>query len=449
VSLDEGCRLAAERAFGLDFRPLNPSVPDPAELDAAIERHAEHAVAFLERLVAAPSTVGDEDAAQDVVAEELERLGFDVRPLPIPSSIGDDPLAGVPQVAYDGRRDVLGTIGDGDGPSLLVNGHVDVVPADEAELWSSPPFAPRIVDGRLYGRGAGDMKGGFAMATLALEALLDVEPGAIRGSLAFLSVIEEECTGNGTLAAARAGVLADAVVLPEPTDLRLLLAGVGILWLDISIDGQAGHAQSADKAVNAIDAAFVVMGALRDLERDMNDRVEEAAMDGSTHPYNVNVGVLRAGDWGSSVPASAHMTVRVGHPTAWSADEAERRVREAIAVVCAGHPWLDEHPPAIRPSGFRAEGYALDPEHPLVRRVAAAHADAHGVLADVVTMPSTTDARLYLNRFDTPALCYGPRAHRIHGIDECVELDSIIDGARTLARFVADWFAGPARESAS
>lgn len=393
--------------------------------------------------MAAPSTVGHEGPAQDLVADELARLGFDVRSLPIPASIGDDPLAGVPQGPYEGRCDVLGTFGDGDGPSLLLNGHIDVVPADEPELWTAPPFKPRIEGGWLYGRGSGDMKGGFAMATLALEALLSLAPDVVRGSLSFLSVIEEECTGNGTLAAARAGVLADAVLLPEPTDLQLLLAGIGILWLDVTVEGRGAHAQSADTAVNAIDAALVVMGALHELEHDMNAHVDEPALNGAKHPYNVNVGTLRAGDWGSSVPARARMTVRVGHPTAWSADEAERRVRDAIDAACAHHLWLSEHPPAIRPSGFRAEGYALDPGHTLARRVTAAHAEATGSPAEVVGMPSTTDARLYLNRFDTPAVCYGPRARQIHGIDECVELDSIVDGARTLARFVAGWFSDP------
>jgi len=259
-------------------------------------------------------------------------------------------------------------------------------------------------------------------------------------------VIEEECTGNGTLAAARAGVLADAVLLPEPTDLQLLLAGIGILWLDVTVEGRSAHAQSADTAVNAIDPAVLVMGALHDFEREMNAHVDEAALNGARHPYNVNVGTLRAGDWGSSVPARARMTVRVGHPTAWSADEAERRVREAIDAATAGDPWLRDHAPAIRPSGFRAEGYALDPGHALARRVSAAHAEAHGAPPEAGGAPSTTDARLYLNHFDAPALCYGPRVRRIHGIDECVELDSIVDGARTLARFITGWFTDPPEE---
>ena len=152
--------------------------------------------------------------------------------------------------------DVIGRLGDGDGPSLLLNGHIDVVPADRPDLWTSPPFEPRRSGDLLFGRGAGDMKGGFAMAALALEALLATDPHAIAGSLTFASVLEEECTGNGTLAAARAGVLADAVILPEPSGLDLLLSGVGILWLDVVVTGFSAHAQSADRAVNPVHLAI-------------------------------------------------------------------------------------------------------------------------------------------------------------------------------------------------
>jgi acetylornithine deacetylase len=391
----------------------------------------------LERLVAAPSTVGLEQEAQDVVEQELKRLGLEVERLPIPETIEDDPLAGVAQISYEGRADVVGRLGSNEGPSLLVNGHIDVVPAGKPDLWTSPPFEPRLDGDRLYGRGAGDMKGGFAMATLALDALLAVEPEAIAGSLTFLSVIEEECTGNGTLAAARAGVLADAVILPEPTGLGMLLAGVGILWLDVVLDGKSAHAESADRAVNPIDLALTVVDALRRSEREMNLEIEPS-MRGVEHPYNINIGMLEAGDWRSSVPANATLGLRIGHPTSWSTADAIARVGAAIHEI--DDPWLRAHPPTLRPSGFRAKGYAMPGGDPLARRLADAHRGAHGEAVAEVAMASTTDARLYINDFDVPALCYGPVAHDIHGIDESVELSSIVAGARTLARFIADWY---------
>jgi acetylornithine deacetylase len=278
------------------------------------------------------------------------------------------------------------------------------------------------------------------MATLALDALLAVDPDAIPGSLTFLSVIEEECTGNGTLAATRAGVVADAVILPEPTDLDMLLAGVGILWLDVVLDGKSAHAESADRAVNPVDLALKVVDALRGLEREMNAEIEPS-MEGVEHPYNINIGGVEGGDWHSSVPARATLRLRVGHPTPWSTDETMSRVRGVIEAI--DDPWLRDHPPTLRQAGFRAKGYALAANDPLAKRMSDAHQAAHGKPPAAVTMGSTTDARLYINDFDVPALCYGPVAHDIHGIDESVELSSIVAGARTLARFIADWFAHP------
>jgi acetylornithine deacetylase len=416
-------------------------VLDVDRLDAAIEERSEAAFSFLERLVAAPSTVGREQEAQEVVERELKRLGCEVERLPIPEGIGNDPLAGVPQTSYDGRFDLVGRMMDREGPSLLLNGHIDVVPAEQPALWRSPPFEPRRDDGRLYGRGAGDMKSGFAMAVLALDALLATAPEAIDGPLTFASVIEEECTGNGTLAAIRAGISADAVVLPEPTGLDLLLAGVGILWLDIELMGRSAHAESADRAVNPIDLGLRIVEVLRTLEREMNEDIE-ASMAGVVHPYNLNVGSFTAGDWPSSVPASATLRLRVGHPTAWTSDEAAAAVRAAVETV--DDPWLLDHPVAIRPSGFRAKGYAIARDDPLVDRLARAHEAAHGARPARIAMASTTDARLYLNDAGVPAVCYGPTANDIHGIDESVELRSIVDGAKTLARFIADWY-GAAR----
>ena len=420
---------------------MKTSSIDVEAVDRAIESDAERAFAFLERLIVEPSVVGAEAGAQAVMAEELERLGFAVEELPIPEDIARHEAAGIPLLPYEGRFDVVGRQGPQSGPSLLLGGHIDVVPPSEAALWTTGPFEPARHDGWLVGRGAGDMKGGLAMISLAIEGLRRAAPDAIAGPLHFLSAIEEECTGNGTLAACLAGQRADAVVLTEPTGLDLLLAGVGILWLEITITGKAAHAQSANEAVNPIEVAIPVIAALRALERKMNAHVDDPALDGADHPYNVNVGAMRAGDWASSVPALARLDVRIGHPTAWTAADALKWVTAVIDRAARNDPWLREHPPQIRSSGFRAQGHALDPHHPLVRSLVDAHEAAHGTRPETFGFGSTTDARYYLNQFDTPALCYGPIARNIHGVDEAVELRSIVDGARTLARFIASWYA--------
>src|SRR5665647_2067723 len=294
-------------------------------------------------------------------------MGFQTRKIFLPSDIGADPRAGVAQSVGGDRYDVLGTLGPASGPSLLLNGHIDVVPADSLQRWSSPPFEPRREGQRIFGRGAGDMKCGFAMGTLALRALLEVFPQFLTGPLSFLAVIEEECTGNGTLAAASQGVLADAVVLLEPTDLDVMLGGVGVMWCDIDVVGHSTHAESAHLAINPVDLVYRLVEGLRRWSDTLRDDYPDAAL----------------------AAAAAIVNQDGGFPVE----------------------------PLVRLSGFRAPGYLLADDHPLTRAMVQAHAQAHGVEPRTFAMGSTTDARIYLNYFDVPALCYGPAASNIHGID--------------------------------
>lgn len=419
-----------------------PPIPplDFAAADRAIEAGAGAAFAFLERLIAAPSTVGDEAGAQQVVAEELSRLGFQVSRVPVPAGTASAEPAGVAQGCYQGRDNVLGRLHPGASPSLLLNGHIDVVPAEPAG-WSGDPFRPVTTSGWMRGRGAGDMKGGFAMGLLTVAALQQAMPEAISGELSFLSVIEEECTGNGTLAAGNAGVLGDVAVLLEPTGLDLLLGGVGILWAGIEIEGLPAHAEAADRAVNPVRCVPLMIEALARLEEELNAEHRDPAFGAVAQPYNINIGVIEAGDWASSVPARVRLGVRAGFPRGWTAGQAFARVEAAVLDAAAADPWLAAHPPKVRPTGFRAEGYLLPREHPLAEAVAAAHAAAHGSEPGRVVLGSTTDARYYLNQFGRPALAYGPLARNIHAADEAVELASIVRGAQTMARFIAGFFA--------
>ena len=412
-----------------------------ADVDAAIEAQAEAAFVFLEELIAEPSTVGAERGAQQIVGAELATLGFDVAEFDVPAETAASAPGGVAQCSYSGRPNVLGQINRGSSPSLLLNGHVDVVPA-EAELWSSDPFRPVRSGGWLTGRGAGDMKGGFALGLLAVAGLRRAMPDAIAGELGFLSVIEEECTGNGTLAACNAGVLGDAVVVLEPTDLDLLLGGVGVLWIEIEIAGVPAHAEAADRAQNPVHSLPAILRALSSFEDSLNDADRDPAFATVARPYNVNVGTVVAGDWASSVPGRARMGVRVGFPRAWSPDEALKQVSAAVLEASADDPWLAASPPVIRPTGFRAEGHLLPADHWLADAMARAHLSATGKTARRAPIGATTDARFYLNQLGAPALAYGPRARNIHAIDEAVELASIVTGAKTLARFIAAYYAG-------
>jgi acetylornithine deacetylase len=288
------------------------------------------------------------------------------------------------------------------------------------------------------------MKGGFAMGCLAIRAALDVAPDLFdRHRLGFLAVVEEECSGNGALAACLDGVLADEVLLLEPTDLGVMLGGVGVLWLDIEVTGHAGHAEVAHLVANPVDLGMKVVNRLRGWCRDLSERENDPRLAEVDSPYNLNLGGVNAGDWNSSVPARATFRVRVGFPRGWTAEDAEKQIQAEITDLVAGDDSFAT-PPVVRSSGLRARGYYQDPEAPLVRDLVAAHRDAHGVEPRLFSLGSTTDARTYVNDFGAVAACYGTRSFDIHAVDESVDLDSVVDGARTLGRLLLSRFGGGA-----
>ena len=418
----------------------------PTELDRAVDAHAEAAFAFLEALVRAPSIVGREQGAMDVFAKEAAALGLSVTRLPFSNAPLQDPRAGVTpakELLTSERYQVLATT-PGDGPlRLLLNGHLDVVPASSIEFWTSPPFMPERRNGRLYGRGAGDMKSGFAVGMLALRALRDAAPDLFaRQRLGFIAVVEEECTGNGTLASlAEHKITAPEVVVLEPTGLGLMLGGVGVLWLDIEIAAPSGHGYAATTRAGPIELALSLVERVRQWSAELRRSVPEPSMPDEENPYNVNLGKLETGDWGSTRPSHARLTVRVGYPRAWTPERAEAELRQVIAKGASDMGFA--YQPRVTLSGFRAKGYLLDKDASLVRDLAAAHQDAHGTQPSLYSLGSTTDARLYLNDFGIQAVCYGATGHDFHGIDESVELQSIVDAARTLARFILMRFGAP------
>lgn len=389
---------------------------------------------LLERLVAEASTVGQEADAQEVLANELAELGMTVTKLFVGDEIRLDPLAGVPQLSYRDRYNVLASTAETSGNSLLINGHIDVVPA-EGPGWSHPPFQPHRSSGRLFGRGAGDMKGGMAMAVLALWALKNELTESLDGPIRFLSVIEEECTGNGTLAALRAGITADAVIMPEPTNLEVLVGGVGILWLEVHILTGGGHAERSDRLKSPPMILAELIGAVADLEAKYNQDVEDEFAE-ILQPYNINIGRLEMGDWPSSVASFITLGIRVGFPTSKNPDDVIKDVAMVVESVIGANRMSGV---TINPHGFRAQRYLLSPDHSLPRAVAEMHLRANGVSTRASVLGSTTDARYYVNQAKIPAICLGPRVENMHGTDESVDLASIVEGAKTYARFIANY----------
>jgi len=178
--------------------------------------------------------------------------------------------------ALPGRPDLVGVLkGRGGGRSLVLNGHVDVVPAGDRAAWTSDPWSGAVRDGAVWGRGACDMKGGLAAMTMAVRAIQDAGYG-LTGDLVLESVVDEETGGPGTQSCIERGYRADAAIVTEPTNLVVLPIEGGLEWLRVVVRGQAGHsalryrsvhAGGQGTAVNAIEKMAIILAAVLDLER--------------------------------------------------------------------------------------------------------------------------------------------------------------------------------------
>jgi acetylornithine deacetylase len=412
-----------------------------AEVLAAVDAQRPWMEDLLARLVRAPTTLGNEDAGQALMAEAFGDCGLEPVDVPLDAAaLRADPGSSPFSWDVSGKRSVVATwdaAGAG-GRSLVLNGHVDVVPPAAEHLWTRPPYGAERDGDWLYGRGAGDMKSGLAAMTGAVRALRHA--GArLNGPVHLQSVVEEECTGNGALQCLLAGhgAGADAAVLTEPHPDHLTIAQVGVLWFHVDVDGIPAHAARADRlGFNAIEAAGVVLAALRELEQELNAD-PPAPYDAFAHPINLNPGVMRGGDWPSTVAAACTLSCRLALFPGDDPGTLQARVERTVAEA-ARDPRLDGATVRVRYDGFRCEGCTVDAGEPLVEELSGAYARVHGAPPALEATTATTDARHFV-RHGIPAVCFGPRAERIHGIDERVSLDSMAETARVLALFVRDW----------
>ena len=419
---------------------MNGGVPDdgPDEILAAVAGQQSAIEQLIADLVAAPTTQHAEAAGQQVMYEAFSALELPVREQELdPDALRSHPGSAPFSWDVSEKRNVLADWGPAEhrgGRSLILNGHIDVVSPEPVDMWTSPPFQARRDGDWLYGRGAGDMKAGLAVIVGAVAGLrsLGLEPSA---PVQLQSVVEEECTGHGALQAVLDGRPADAVIVTEPTSLGIQASQVGVLWFAVTVRGRPAHAGAAPVGRNAIEGCFAVITALRALEAELNHD-PPSPYHVYEHPINLNVGMIRGGDWASTVTAESVMHCRIADYPGGSVDELKARVEHAVAGAVVG---LQGFEASVTYEGFACEGYTLDFEAPLVAALGSATARTTGFEPLVFASTATTDARMFQLYGSTPAVCFGPHAENVHGIDERVHLPSVLQASQALALFIADW----------
>ncbi|KAK3705221.1 hypothetical protein LTR37_013382 [Vermiconidia calcicola] len=329
--------------------------------------------------------------------------------------------------------------GEAKGKSLILNGHLDVVPLGPADMWKADPYSGLIEGDRLYGRGAGDMRSGAAANVWALDALrrIGLQPAS---EIILQAVVEEESTGNGTLMAHLKGYKADAALIPEPMQEQLVRANVGVLWFQVEVRGRPVHVREMSTGTNAIDASMKVIGALREMEEEWDQRYSsQQYFQDEKHPLNLNVAIVKAGDWASSVPAWCQVDCRIAIVPGVSAQSAADEIEKKVADFAANDPYLSQNPPKIRWNGFFSEGYVLEPGSEAENVLRRAHQQAAGEELTTQTSTAYIDARVHSLYDKIPAMVYGPIAGDIHGFDEWVSIESVKRVTTAMALFIAEW----------
>lgn len=407
-------------------------------VDAAFDRQ----LAFTQKLVRFPSLRGAEHTAQDFLYEAMRERGFAMDRWRIDlDEIRDHPGFGPVNVSYENAFNVVGTYRPArqTGRSLILNGHVDVVPTGPQEMWSRSPWEPTISDGWMYGRGCADMKAGLAANLFAFDAVRAAGL-APKAPIYFQSVVEEECTGNGALAALLRGYEADAVIIPEPEENMLVRANVGVLWFKVRVSGRPAHTREMATGFNAIDAAYSLIGALRGLEGKWNaEHTCHRHFEHLEHPINFNIGKIAGGDWPSTVPPWCEFDVRAAIYPGTSADDARAQIEECIAAATRSDPRLAKAQPTLSFNGFYAEGYVLEEGSDAENVLRDCHRIAFDADLEAFTTPGYLDARVFVIYGGMPTLVYGPLSKDIHGFDERVHLESVRLITKTIALFIADW----------
>jgi acetylornithine deacetylase len=390
---------------------------------------------YLCQLIGIPSLGGQETEAQKHVAAQMERCGLtvDVWDLNF-GQLRQHPSFSI-EIEREHALGVVGVMGEEreDGRSLIMNGHIDVVPAGEEENWHYPPWQGTIAEGRVYGRGAVDMKGGLCCALFAAKALRDAGV-SLKGKLIVESVVGEEDGGVGTLAAVLRGYRADGGILMEPTELVVAPAQAGALNFRVTVPGRAAHGCVRDEGVSAIEKFIPLYQAIVDLEQRRNQDVSDPLYTRYAQPYPICVGTVQGGHWASTVAETLTFEGRYGVAVGEDVAAARRMLEDAVTQAAQADDWLRENPPQFEWWGGQFEPARTDAEHPIVTTVSAAFEDVTGTASRVEGVTYGADMRLLVNEAQTPSVLFGPGDVRdAHRPDEFVTVEDLTITVRTLA----------------
>jgi acetylornithine deacetylase len=392
-------------------------------------------------MVAIPSVTGDEAAIQAFVAEYMQGIGLEVDMWETDwEELKKHPGYRPVDRGYEGRPNIVATAkGTGGGRSLLLNGHTDVIPVGNGEGWSDNPWSAKVENGRVYGRGACDMKSGVASHILAVE-YLKAAGVKLKGDVYINVVIDEEVSGHGTLDTVIRGYKADAGISGETSDLHVQPACIGRIWFQIDVQGKPAGIQQRYLGISAIDLGNKIVKAVQELEDHRVATVKHPLYPNALDSLPCIIGSFQAGNYPSAFPASAVLKGSIGTVPGEDHEGVKQSLVDKIAALAATDEWMKDHPPVVRFVGYDAEASEIARDHGIVAAVSKAYSEITGKEPIISGRQGAADTRFLNSYGETPTVIFGPGSTAVmHANDEYVSIDDYITAIKVMALSIYDW----------
>jgi len=409
--------------------------------DVVVSRRHEISQLLID-LVSVPSVTFEEGPVQEVVERNYAKRGPEIdRWEATRDEIADYLVHVGEQDTYDNRPNLVGArrgAGGVQARSLMLHGHIDTVDNGDPALWTRNPLG-EIADGKIYGRGAADMKGGIATNIAALD-VLDAIGVTLAGDLLLASSVGEENGGLGALSTMLRGHRADAAIITEPTNLDVVIAQGGSLVFRITVNGKSAHGANRNQGVSAVEKFYPIFHDLLAWEAERNAVLSHPLYDHFENKFPISVGLVRAGTWASTVPEMLVAEGRLGFLPGETIEGMQAQAEARIKAVADGDDWLREHPPLVEWFGGQFGSCEISRDEPIARAVAAAHKIVTGREASFKGITAGLDMRLLMNIGGIPTATYGAgNTDNVHCADEWISIDNLLVAVETIAVSAIEW----------
>ena len=406
-----------------------------------IDKNRDEIIRFLKKLVCFPSVTGDEAEIQKFIAQRLEEMDLEVDMWePDHEELKKHPSYGPVEGDYKDRPNVVGLYkGKGGGRSLLFNGHVDVIPSGPLSAWTSEPWNGEIIENRLYGRGSSDMKSGLVAMTMALDALLKTGL-TLKGDVILEYTMDEERTGNGTLACVIKGYQADAGICCETSSLHVQPGCIGRIWFEISVQGKPAGIQKRFEGVNAIEKGYEIVRAVANLEEIRIKECSHPLYPDNRSSIPCMVTMFDSGSFPSAFPDTCLLQGSIASLPGEDTEEVKKALKDHMQNFSMMDPWLKDHPPEVTFTGYCGDSAEIPVDHPIVTTLGENYQRVMGEAPSITGRQGAADIRYLIKYGNTPTVIFGPGlTEQMHATNEWVDMDDVIYATKVLALTIMDW----------